>query len=458
MLLVLITLACFAMPSDAQTAPQPVSIAVGNDGLTRLLWNNPDGNNDAALWRINADSSVLPFTFGPYPGWTPAALAVDSNNSSRSLWNYTDATMSLWKFSETTGTFTSANYGPYPGWRAVSVGTGGNNIPRVMWTNTNGAMSLWTNADVSSAGPTFGPYPGYTASFLAVGYNNIPQVLWVKTDGTVSLWTNADTYATSPSYFNYTPVAGYTPLAMSNDAIGALHILWNHPSDSTVSLWSIKYDGTYTAHSFSYPSGYAPKSLSAATLQAVAGRGGIAPQNSYMDLMWVAPSGGVLIQTVSPTALIATNPPISPVAAQNGPPASHGTYSVTYSSPNYDLSYGSGTSPTSIPYANYNGGWGGSENPSGSGAFVNCAGAITATFTWVPDSKYPNSPPTQVLIAQTSTVGWSVDAAGGEFNCGCSNGLGSPVVTNPNGLSGSSSGSTYLGLTQLVRLVDFLSS
>ncbi len=419
----LIWLLC-TLPSFAQSVPQPVSMAVGTDGLTRLLWNNPDGNNDAALWRINADSSVTPITFGPYPGWTPTALAIDSNNASRILWNYTDRTMSLWKFNETTGTFTSANYGPYPGWTATSLGTGGNNIPRVMWTNTNGAMSLWTNADVSAAGPTFGPYPGYTASFLAVGSNNIPSVLWTNTNGTVSLWPNADTYATSPSYFNYPAVAGYTPLGMSNDAGGGLHILWNHPSDSTVSLWSIKYDGTYTAHSFPYPSGYAPKSLSAASLQVMAGPGGIVPQNSYMNLMWVNPTtGDVLIQTIAASGAVIASTPVSHIPGQNLPPVSHGTYTVTYSGGTGMI--GSGGVPNAFTqsgnvYSASVTAYGGSDSGS-----VQCNGPLTATFTWVPAPGYPNSPPpSQVIVAQTCTSSWYVSGSAAGFTGSCSSGLG----------------------------------
>ena len=418
----LIWLFC-ALPSCAQSVPLPTSLAVGTDRLPRLLWNNPDANSDAALWRINADNTVTPFTFGPYPSWTAAALAVDGNNADRILWNTNNGAMSLWNFSETSNAFTQSTYGPYPGWAATSFAVGANNIPRVMWTNTNGAMALWTNADVSSARPTFGPYPGWSAQFLAVGPDNGPRVLWVNTSGQISLWANADTGTANT---DYGPFPGYTPLALTVDVTSASHLLWNHPADSTVSLWSIAADSTYTSHNFSYPSGYTPKALSPYSLSRFsAPGGGNAPQNNYVNLLWANPTtGDALIQTIALDGTVIATVPVSHIPGQNLPPVSHGTYTVTYSGGTGMIGSGG------VPHAFVQNGTVYSASitttsSSGGSISAQCNGPLTATFTWVPNPAFPGSPsPAQVLVGQTCTASWSTNGAAVGFTGSCNNGLG----------------------------------
>ncbi len=307
----------------ALAAPQVNSMAGGSDDIKRLTWTNSDGT--FSYWRTAAAAPTSINNYGPYPGWNPDLVATGGNNVPRLLWDYTDGTMSLWNLTESSGAFTSKNYGPYTGWRAKAIAVGGNNIPRVMWDNTNGTMSLWTNADVSSAGPTFGPYSGYTASFLAVGPNNIPRVLWMSTSGVISLWANADTYATSPAYTNYGPFSGYTAIAMTVDSTNAPRILWNNSSGSLVSLWNVAANGTYTFVNFNYPAGFTPKALSAGSAGSVSI---LWTKSDGTVQIWVInSSGAVQSQTTYPSTYSLT---LSPGSVTGG---ASSTGTVTLNSP-----------------------------------------------------------------------------------------------------------------------------
>ena len=284
-------------------------MAGGSDNIQRLTWTNSDGS--FSYWRATASGQTLINNFAPNPGWNPDLLATGGNNVPRLLWNNTNGTMSLWNLTESSGTYTYLNYGPYPGWKPAALSIGGNNIPRVMWDKTDGTMSLWTNADVSSAGPSFGPYTGYTASFLAVGPNNIPRVLWSTTSGVISLWANADTYTTSPAYSNYGPFTGYTAMAMAVDGTNAPRILWNNPSGSLVSLWKVAPDATYTYQNYSYPAGFTPKAISAGSAGSVSilwtksdGTVQISVINSSGTVQSTTTYPGTLSLTLAPTSVI----------------------------------------------------------------------------------------------------------------------------------------------------------
>ena len=62
-LLFLMSLA--ACPVFAQATPQAVSIAVGSNSHTYLLWNNSDGS--ASLWNLDASGSVvIAYSYGLY--------------------------------------------------------------------------------------------------------------------------------------------------------------------------------------------------------------------------------------------------------------------------------------------------------------------------------------------------------------------------------------------------------
>jgi len=272
-------------PAAAQSAPQPVSLAVGADGLNRLLWNNPDGYGDAALWRINADASATPFTFGPFAGWTPTAVAVGQNNAPRLLWNHTNGTISLWNVAEGSGSFTAQQYGPYPGWTAIALGVGGNNAPRILWNHTNGTMSLWNvNIDGTFTSQQSGPYPGWTASFLAVGPNNVARILWTNTNGMVSLWNvNTDGTFTSQQYGAFT---GWSPVSLAVDNTNAARILWSHAPEGSVSLWTVAPDNTYSSQNYTPPAGYTAKRLSAG------------PAGS-ISLLWAKPDGTAQIWVIN---------------------------------------------------------------------------------------------------------------------------------------------------------------
>ena len=290
--LLAISLSLAAPAGATPSAPAVSSMAGGSDNVSRLAWANSDST--FTLWHAVTAGPATFFNYGPYPNWSPAAVATGGNNAPRVMWNEAKGMMSLWSMNESTGAYSSNNYGPYIGWKAVSLGIGGNNVPRVMWNATDGTMALWSiNTAGAFAYHNFGPFPGWTASYLAVGPNNIPRVLWARADGTVSLWANADSNAPLRSYVNYGPFAGWTAISMAVDSNNAPRILWNHAADGTASLWTVAADSSFVYHNYTAPAGYTAKGIGTGSAGSV-------------TLLWTKPDGTAQLWVINADGTVAS--------------------------------------------------------------------------------------------------------------------------------------------------------
>ena len=331
LLLLILPLIVITRPSFAQAAPRAVSLAVGSDGLTWLLWNDPDGS--VALWKIGADGSVAdsatygPYSgwncpqvaiggdneprlfwhhvpdgqssiwvmwsvdgtgtfistpaYGPYGGWTAGAMSAGTDNSARLLWQHApDRQFSLWTVDTAGNIGSTPAFGPIPGWSAAAIATGSDSRTRLLLNNDNGSAVVWTvdaAGDVTST-PAYGPISGWNCRAVAVGGDTNTRLLWTTTGGAAAIWTldSAGNVASTPGYGPVPSPAG--PLTAATLAVGsdnAPRLLWAG-TDGSAQIWRINPDGTYTPTTYSaVPTG----------LTATPGDGSVA-------LDWTGPAAG----------------------------------------------------------------------------------------------------------------------------------------------------------------------
>ena len=129
------TLAGFGPYTDG--APQNLwsaaGLSVGPDNVQHILWTNTDRR--AMFWNVDSSFGFTLAGFGPYtdnaPGnlWSAAAVATGPDGLSHLLWDNPDNRAMLWGVDSAFG-FTVAGYGPYtdnaPGnlWSATAVSAG----------------------------------------------------------------------------------------------------------------------------------------------------------------------------------------------------------------------------------------------------------------------------------------------------------------------------------------------
>jgi len=136
-------------------------------------------------------------------------------------------------------------------------------------------------------------------------------------------------------------------------------------------------------------------------------------------------------------------------------PAGAGHYNVAYSYGHWDVPYSTGD------YEQIYFGYGAMPSYDGTDSFASCSGAITATFTWVPDFE-GDDPPASVILEEecTCNANWSWEANSGGSGGG---GGGSPsgAATVDSGLGGtptmssdSTSGSANIDQTRTTARVN----
>lgn len=177
------------------------ALSIGPDNVAHILWNNPDGR--ATLWYVNPDASYgVIGAYGPYTDsggiWRAKAVATGPNGVSRILWNNPDGRATLWYVNPggaygVTGAY-AATIDSGGTWRATAVSVGPDNVAHILWDNPDGRSTLWyINPDASygllgvyaatvDSGGTWGAFA------LVTGPNGISRILWVDPNGIDTLW------------------------------------------------------------------------------------------------------------------------------------------------------------------------------------------------------------------------------------------------------------------------------
>ena len=248
--------------------------AVPTVSHTHVLWNNTDGR--MMLWSVAPDGSHTFNTFGPYSDggpntpWRAAALATGPDGLSHILWTNPDGRVILWTVSDA-GDYSYAVYGPYSDpysspatvitqpstpWSAVSLSVGPDNVTHVLWTNPDGRVILWNvDSAFKYTAAVFGPYTDglpntpWSATAIATGPDNVTRLSWNNPDGRVILW-NIDhgftfTYQIYGPYTDGSPDTPWSASAVSVGPDNVTHLLWTNP-DTRVILWNLGSAGGFT--------------------------------------------------------------------------------------------------------------------------------------------------------------------------------------------------------------------
>ena len=177
------------------------ALSVGPDNVAHILWNNPDGR--ATLWFVNPDNTHgLIGAYGPYADrggvWKAVAIATGTNGVSRILWNNPDGRSTLWYVNPDSSYGVTGAYGPYLDsggiWRATAVCVGPDNVAHILWNNPDGRSTFWfVNPDASyGLAGAYGPYADsggiWRAAAIATGPDNVTHILWNNPDGRSTLW------------------------------------------------------------------------------------------------------------------------------------------------------------------------------------------------------------------------------------------------------------------------------
>jgi cyclophilin family peptidyl-prolyl cis-trans isomerase len=242
----------------------PKAIAQGPDGHTRLLWTNTSGQT--ALWNLaDPNPPATAFVAGPFPNWTATALTVGPDNAAHLLWNNTDGHVALWNTTDPNPAATALAEGPYPGWTGVAIGLGSDNHERLLWDNVSGQVAVWNLADANPGATAMmaGPYSGWTAKRLSVGSDNAVHLLWDNVSGQVAVWnlSDANPGATALAYGPYPDWSGQD-LSVGADNKGRL--LWDNVSGQN-SLWNLADANPLATYTLAGPySGWTAVSVAAA--------------------------------------------------------------------------------------------------------------------------------------------------------------------------------------------------
>jgi len=255
-------------------------------GSTYVFWNS---SGAAALWKIGADGSIASASFGPYKGWTPAALTSDSSGNAYILWNTSNGQASVWKIASSLTVAATEQFGPYQNWTATSIAAGPDGHVHLLWDHApdNEASLFNITLGSSLASRAFGPYAGWQAMQVAVDARNNTRLLWSgASSNCAALWNIASNGVVTNHTFG--PFSGWQATSQALAPGGQARILWNCTSTKQASLFTIAPDGSFTSQLFGPYPGWAAAGLAV-------------NNDGNSDLMWNSALGEISIFDIGST-------------------------------------------------------------------------------------------------------------------------------------------------------------
>ncbi len=275
------------------------SVAVGSDGVSRLLWDNADGRT--AVWSIDGSNNVTSTPiFQPGSGWSARDISMDTQSSTHILWTNTDGRMTVWTVNRQGSVSSLPIYQPGGGWSAQAVSMDSNGSAHVLWFNQDGRMVVWT---INSQGgvvstPVYQPGGGWSAGSLSEDGNGNAHVLWVNTDGRMTVWTinSAGSVTSSPIY---QPGGGWAARKVSMDNGGSAHVLWFN-QDGRMTVWAITSAGSVTSTPVYQPGdGWSAQGLAMDTAGSA-------------RVLWANPDGRTTVWTINTQGGVVSTPVYQP--------------------------------------------------------------------------------------------------------------------------------------------------
>jgi hypothetical protein len=267
-----------------------VSVSLGPDGNTHLLWDRTDGS--AAFWTMGANGNIIiNNAYGPFPGWTAKSVVTDSSNNTYALWDNANGSVTVWK-ENGSGSFTGLNtFGPFPGWTAKTMSVGGDGLLRLLWTNTDGSITNWVGNGMTFTGQSiFGPFSGWSAQSIATDSGNQTHLLWTNTNDSITNWAgNGMTFTGQPVFG---PISGWSAIANAAAPDKSIRVLWDN-SNGQMTTWA--GDG----NTFTGEPTFGPFSGWTATALAVGG-------DSQTRVLWDNANGSATIWTLRGSSYTST--------------------------------------------------------------------------------------------------------------------------------------------------------
>jgi hypothetical protein len=225
-------------PYDGWT---PRASAVGEDGLTRILWTHQDGSY--ALWWAEPQGVRTSFRFAFVSGLI--AVDVAARSETHILLASADGRAVLQTIGPSGNVTKSLSFGPFAGWRASAISDGPDGLTRILWNHLDGRAGL---SAVSSGGIVntmrYGPIPGSRALDVAVGGDGLTRILWASDDN--HLWLailNATGELLGYGQFKSTP-QGTKPSRLDSGADGSSRVLFNEDNGEAI-VWVMSAGGDY---------------------------------------------------------------------------------------------------------------------------------------------------------------------------------------------------------------------
>ena len=201
----------------AGTPWSATSLSVGPDNVAHILWNNPDGR--VILWNVDSGFNFTYGVFGPYTDdgtqatpWHASALSTGPDGLSHILWTNPDNRVILWNV-DSAFTFSYGVYNPNVDsvtrtlWSASALSTGPDGSSHILWTSPDSRVALWNvDSTFHAAQGVLGAYTDgtaalWSASALATGSDGLSHLLMNSPDGRLVLWNADSGFALTPSAF-----------------------------------------------------------------------------------------------------------------------------------------------------------------------------------------------------------------------------------------------------------------
>jgi len=261
-------------------------------GSTYVLWSN---SGVASLWKIPTSGSVSSASFGPFAGWTPAALASDTGGNAYILWTASSGAASVWKISSSLTVAMSQSLGPYTGWTAKALACDLYGNIHLLWNHTpdNEASIFNISLGSSFTAQAFGPFTGWQATQIAMDSGNNARILWCDpTASEASLWNITSAGAQTSQSFG--PYSGWQAQSLAVGSDNLARILWENTTTKQASIHTVSASGAVTSQLFGPYSGWAPVGLAV-------------NNDGDSDLTWTSSTNQLSIFDIGSTGSITPN-------------------------------------------------------------------------------------------------------------------------------------------------------
>ncbi|BDI33782.1 hypothetical protein CCAX7_58330 [Capsulimonas corticalis] len=206
-------------------------IVTAPSGMSTLLFSTP---NSATVLGVNVRGGVVQKSqFGPYDGWGVKGVAVGGNGLPRLLWRRYDKSWAIWQMSAA-GDYTSdVRFGPFTGISDAVIAAGADNALTVGWKQPGDDVALWRLSSSAVYQSALSLRVNHTRQLVAttVDPNNVTWLLWAGTTGATTL----DAYNSQNTLVNHLDLgvdAGWTARDLGVGADGNLRILWTSATGS----------------------------------------------------------------------------------------------------------------------------------------------------------------------------------------------------------------------------------